>query len=1093
MDIYGNLAVNSFSRTSGNELAKGYYPTDPQDLKHILSSLEPSYGFKARGDSTFTLSILDPCAGEGRALASIKRHFISRYNPDAHRPHEICTYAVEIDQQRYAKIKGTAQKSNASFFDTDIKGSFNFILLNPPYNKADRQTLQWVKECTRLLTHQGYMALIIPDYEFESPQVREYIDRNFGYIQVFKSENYAQFKQLVVFLSKGANNRRESYSRLVKSNFESGQYPTFTQYRAKHFFKIQISGINKPIRPTLASRDMEPVYKQCAERVDGLLQKMLERVYPSKYDQSIKPLTNLRVAHAIQLAALNSQVESVKINGTCYLAKYRMTKEPETFADPETSSETTVFKPKVEAFLMDQTGSVQKARALGFDYFELNNYLSEILLRKLSRLYLPLYETGSDPEFLKEKIEQIGLLPPQREAVKALLRGYEAGYRGLICRANTGTGKSWVAKAIKLLSEGVERSIMLTEPHLIEQMKEEYANDPFDLHIVDSWEKAKNLSLTRPKGLYLVPYSRIRMHPKYRPALISVRRMCEKKGARTYETNDACPNCFSPVENRPRKSEKAKCFHCDQPLYTYVPENKRPAVSFGQWIRQIESGEPVREVKTQNRQLPYIRLLNNIGWDLAIIDECHNAANMESNQGAAFLRLAAKAKKVLALTATLANGMAKSLYNILWGVCPDAMVAAGWDRNSVAEFQAEFGAFKQVRKNDDGNRHRSGDRIKTHDIPGISPTILSLILPFLVNMASEDFDDMPPVHREVVRCASHEKADEAIRQIDKVLDDAKLPPEDKLAALSVKANAMLRVFDTFHRFDDNLTLRNVPLGTVTQVPIIEPLLEKEEHLVRLVNEARARGERVLVYTGKTQKIDIRLHLSNLVRKYTGASVEILTDNIPPKKIVRWFRETAADVVVAGFKRCGTGLNLSQFTTLIWYDYTNNSRLADQGDGRIRRVNTAQLMRKMFGEVRTCRYYYLVCGEPQSLELSNTLEKRLVSSLIEGEVPEIDPSECSSGAQSFQGMLISALRSGKFNYTDPSELLRRMTQIENGRIRKENLDALKTPTRAVETGGQGKMAPSPNFNREKKSLFDEDEISQWPKVANGSPTVQLDLF
>jgi hypothetical protein len=42
--------------------------------------------------------------------------------------------------------------------------------------------------------------------------------------------------------------------------------------------------------------------------------------------------------------------------------------------------------------------------------------------------------------------------------------------------------------------------------------------------------------------------------------------------------------------------------------------------------------------------------LKRIPFDLAIFDEAHNAANLMSNQGTAFIRLAATAKKVLALT-----------------------------------------------------------------------------------------------------------------------------------------------------------------------------------------------------------------------------------------------------------------------------------------------------------------------------------------------------------------------------------------------------------------------------------------------------------
>ncbi|MDD2736690.1 MAG: hypothetical protein PHF56_22385, partial [Desulfuromonadaceae bacterium] len=116
--------------------------------------------------------------------------------------------------------------------------------------------------------------------------------------------------------------------------------------------------------------------------------------------------------------------------------------------------------------------------------------------------------------------------------------------------------------------------------------------------------------------------------------------------------------------------------------------------------------------------------------------------------------------------------------------------------------------------------------------------------------------------------------------------------------------------------------------------------------------------------------------------------------------------------------------------------TSNTRLAEQGDGRIRRVNTADIHRAQFGEVRPVRYWYLTSSEVQALQLAYTLEKRMVAKLAEGETPDIDPAECSS-SQSFSSLMTKALKEGNFNYTDPSSLLKKMTQHENARVRGDN--------------------------------------------------------
>ena len=86
-------------------------------------------------------------------------------------------------------------------------------------------------------------------------------------------------------------------------------------------------------RPLLQCRDLSEFYQNCAERLDQALTVLLDQEYPASYDTSIQPVSTLRTAHAVQLAAMNSQIESVTINGTQYLAKYMLVEQPETFED----------------------------------------------------------------------------------------------------------------------------------------------------------------------------------------------------------------------------------------------------------------------------------------------------------------------------------------------------------------------------------------------------------------------------------------------------------------------------------------------------------------------------------------------------------------------------------------------------------------------------------------------------------------------------------------------------------------------------------------------------------------------------------------
>lgn len=1038
--------INNHSRTKGNELAKGFYPTFPRDVELVKKVISINFGWDRTSIHEKMVTIFDPCAGEGAFLTNMVRHAKQTATKSNAKNTGVGSFAVELDAERFKKIRGIDHKLNASFFDTTNTGSFDILLLNPPYNRNGGELITWIEKAAPMVSKRGVMVLILPEYELKGKMI-ELLRGSFTYRYAYKSEEHAAFKQLVIFLRKNVGNETTSYRSPYYHNFDNldntGEDLILT-YAENPTVTIEVEAGGIKTRPMLQCQDLSEFYQNCEERLDKAITVMLDKEYPASYDTSIQPVSTLRTAHAAQLAAMNSQIESVTINGTHYLAKYMLVEKPETFEDYDDNgvkTTTILHKPTVETFLMDKTGEVKAARELGFDYVELNSQLSTILLKKLTTIYKPLHEIGKDEEYLAEELREIGLKAPQREAVKAVMKVFASGRKGIGIRANTGTGKTWMAKAVKYIA-GAKRSIMVTEPQLVPQMVNEYEHEGFQVHVIDSWERLRELSRTRPKGLYLIAYTRLRMHPDFVP--VTKTRLVRTKEGPKYTT--CCLNCLAEVKRITRGS-KEHCPVCGDVLYTYIPENKRPPLRYRQWIADIERNGTSVEVKSHNKQLPYIRYLKRIPFDLAIFDEAHNAANLMSNQGTAFIRLAASAKRVLCLTATVTNGMAKSLYNLLWGINPVQMREAGWDMKSATDFQAKYGAFKEVRKSDERNRHRDSEKVQTYDTAGISPAALVYTLPNFVNVDSEDFDDLPPVEREVIKCAPHVEVEECMKTINKIIDDAELPIEDKMPAASVRTAAFLRVSDTFRHADDEICLRGNLLGTLWRRPVYE-LLEKESELVNIVRQIENWGERLLVYTGNTQKIDMRGPLRRIIAdSVPNMSIDVLPDSVAPDRLVAWFEKTIAQVVIASYHRVATGLNLSQFNNLLWFDYTDNTRMAEQGEGRIRRVNTADIHRMIYGEVRPCRYWYLTSSPIQEAQLAYTLEKRMIAKLAEGETPDIDPAECTSGNQSFSALITKALKEGNIDYQDPSALLKKMTRSDNAKVRNENRIPTSIPATA----------------------------------------------
>lgn len=191
-----------FQRLARNFVKNGYYPTDGDTIARVLSALSaPRSG---------TLRILDPCAGEGVALAECKHHLGSD---------RVQAFGVEYDRERawHAKqlldhgIHGDIQDCNVG------QRQFGLLWLNPPYgdlvadkgstgdrlggqmDKGGRKRLEklFYNFAVPALQFGGIMVLIIPRYTLDK-ELAVWITTHFHRVQVFQAPEQ-QFKQIVLF------------------------------------------------------------------------------------------------------------------------------------------------------------------------------------------------------------------------------------------------------------------------------------------------------------------------------------------------------------------------------------------------------------------------------------------------------------------------------------------------------------------------------------------------------------------------------------------------------------------------------------------------------------------------------------------------------------------------------------------------------------------------------------------------------------------------------------------------------------------------------------------------------------------------------
>lgn len=185
-----------FPRLAQNFIKNGYFPTDEVTLSRILAALDIDAA-KVR--------ILDPCCGEGVALAEIK-HRLSECGA------QTTALGIEYDRERAWHAKEILDRvAHCDMHDVFITArSAGLLFLNPPYGdvvsdkaqtgekgKNERLEKIFYRKAVGWLQFGGAMVLIVPHYVLDA-DFATMISRNFDRVQAFVAPEQ-KFRQCVIF------------------------------------------------------------------------------------------------------------------------------------------------------------------------------------------------------------------------------------------------------------------------------------------------------------------------------------------------------------------------------------------------------------------------------------------------------------------------------------------------------------------------------------------------------------------------------------------------------------------------------------------------------------------------------------------------------------------------------------------------------------------------------------------------------------------------------------------------------------------------------------------------------------------------------
>ena len=185
----------------------GYYPTPPTVSEIIARAVSPRCRHQpAEGaDQPAPVLMLDPCAGEGIALAHLAENMSHRLNRHCGRPHPVITHGVEPEAARArAARQRLTRVYHASIEQTALPSqAYHLLFLNPPYDWDQEHREEGIRRlesyflqlCTTALRPDGLLVYLIPQHAFRYDS--HMLAMNYEDIRLYRfpDPEYAEFGQ----------------------------------------------------------------------------------------------------------------------------------------------------------------------------------------------------------------------------------------------------------------------------------------------------------------------------------------------------------------------------------------------------------------------------------------------------------------------------------------------------------------------------------------------------------------------------------------------------------------------------------------------------------------------------------------------------------------------------------------------------------------------------------------------------------------------------------------------------------------------------------------------------------------------------------
>ena len=262
-----------------NQVKMGYYPTDPENITHILRGIRFPEGVNT--------NLFDPCCGCGKALRQIAQG------------NGCFTYGVELDQSRAEEAQKRLHRVGiGSYFHSRISHeAFHLLFLNPPYisvldagGERVRNEKKFLIESPWHLMRGGLLIYVIPYYRLSADICRILAD-GFEDLSVwrFTDREFQKFRQVAVMGIRAKNRQQAKDTRwLEQYATRPDLIPSITELEAGRY---ALPAVTKTVGMFRGEKFDEKELEQQLRRSDSFSKLLSRKELDSGEKRPLLPLS----------------------------------------------------------------------------------------------------------------------------------------------------------------------------------------------------------------------------------------------------------------------------------------------------------------------------------------------------------------------------------------------------------------------------------------------------------------------------------------------------------------------------------------------------------------------------------------------------------------------------------------------------------------------------------------------------------------------------------------------------------------------------------------------------------------------------------